>query len=368
MTDTETVFSEPGRPDGLEVHPDATKYAGDIPIRNYRYWAPMPGQEQTGDRVGWTRCTTFAKAIADYFGLHKWDLRNTVIGMAMRPDLVEQVGVIDAETKDGKTELDEIVAKAQETAGSRDASRKGTSIHRLAQAVEEGRPLPKNIRADVRQAVEKYLDMIKTRLPNMPSELAERLVCNPSMNYIGRLDRLNLDSAGVGRIVDLKSGQNVQQYGGLEISIQMALYTHATHMWNPAMGLWEPMPKVHLDYGLIAWCPVGGDPDLLEVDIVEGWNNAQLCQDVRMARTKAKGLITSYTRDRDKLPQRDPYLEGAGLLADLQVSIWEDKIRQATSKSQLSEIRKAAMAVNEWTPDLLALGMERLRRLELPTA
>jgi hypothetical protein len=285
---TDVQFDEPGHPSGVEVAENASPFAGDVPIRNGRYWAPLPGQEDKGDRTGWSRVTTVAEAIADFYGLHRWEKRKVAKGFAERPDLVERAGVADEQTQDGRNELDTIVKAALETAKANEGSRTGTSIHALAEAVEKGGTLPASTRPQVRRTVETYLELIREL--NMATEYSERVVGDPSWPYCGRLDRLGWHGGAL-RVMDLKSGKNALLYGGLTISAQLAMYARAPYMWDPSQGRWVPMPPVAQDYGIILWTPVDGEPEARPVDLVEGWENALLAQKVRQARTRGKGLI-----------------------------------------------------------------------------
>ena len=96
---------------------------------------------------------------------------------------------------------------------------------------------------------------------------------------------------------DLKTGQKAMKYGTLEMTIQLAIYAHATHMWDPVAKVMIPMPEVDQERAIVAHFPSGqASCNLWQLDIVAGWEAAQLCKVIRAWRTR-KNLATPYARD-----------------------------------------------------------------------
>ncbi len=61
----------------------------------------------------------------------------------------------------------------------------------------------------------------------------------------------------------------------------LATYAHGDAMWDPVIGMWVDMPPVRQDLAVVLWMPRGGTSvDVLEVDIVKGWETARLARKV----------------------------------------------------------------------------------------
>jgi hypothetical protein len=263
----------------------------------------------------WTRVTTFARAVADTYGLTVWQLRLAARGLAVRPDLVAR---LLSEPDDNRV-CDEVVAQAQEHAGSTVAATLGTAMHRLTELIDGGEPVPPvtpTIRADL-DAYSKALAAARLTVLHI-----ERIVCVPELGVAGTLDRI-LD----GRIGDLKTGADLEP-SWREIVIQLALYAHGAAMWNLAESCWEPMPAVDQATAIVMHLPIGqARCDLYDIDIAAGWDAAvSLCGPVRAWRNR-KGLARPHRTasatarppaeapDPDPVPASSPP-DGAGVAHD----------------------------------------------------
>jgi hypothetical protein len=72
-----------------------------------------------------------------------------------------------------------------------------------------------------------------------------------------------------------------------EIALQLAIYSRATHWYDPTSGQLHPMPNVDQDKALVMHLPVGkATCTLYEVDIAAGWDAVQLALDVRAWRQR----------------------------------------------------------------------------------
>jgi len=84
------------------------------------------------------------------------------------------------------------------------------------------------------------------------------------------------------RIADLKTGKDVIRYGMVEIALQLAIYAHATHWYDPATRQLHDMPPVDRGRAIVMHAPVGqGRCQIIEVDIAAGWEAVQLAVAVR---------------------------------------------------------------------------------------
>ncbi len=255
-----------------------------------RYRIPHP---DTAKMQSWTRATTFASSIADTFGLSRWQTRMACYGLAHRPDLyAEAASVTDPDA--GRATLDRIAEAAKEYAGTSTRARLGTALHAFAEQVDAGADLaviPDQWRPDI-AAYRAAMDAANVTID--PAHI-ERVVVIPRHGVAGTFDRL-VTVDGRRYVADLKTGKDLA-YSWTEIAIQLALYAHATHIFDPAAVELAPMPEVELDRALVMHLPVGTATCTLHwVDIAAGWEAAELCAAVRTWR-KRKGLAQPVELD-----------------------------------------------------------------------
>jgi hypothetical protein len=103
-----------------------------------RYQRPLVVPVGGGKPVAYTRCTTYVDCIDDKFGLQKWMMRMTALGLASRPDLLLSVQA----HRDDKGRLDKIVEAAKEAAAANAAATTGTALHALTELIDRGEDLP----------------------------------------------------------------------------------------------------------------------------------------------------------------------------------------------------------------------------------
>lgn len=211
-----------------------------------RYLLPDP---QTGKQQAWTRATTIAGTLADRFGLEKWAQRNTVLGIAARPDLYALA--ISCVPED-KNQLEKIVNDAQEAAKSRSGANLGTALHKILERIDSGEDL--DVPVQWRPDVDAYCNALADNGITMHPEWMERIVILPKTKVAGTLDRL-VTVNGTVYVADLKTGKNAVEYGSGDIAIQLALYANASHMWNG--DGYDPMPTVDKKRALVMHLPVG---------------------------------------------------------------------------------------------------------------
>ena len=239
-----------------------------------RYLIPDP---DTGKERPWTRATTWAKTCSDTFGLTKWELRMTALGLAKRPDLLAQVATVtDPDDRDAKKLLDGVCEDAKEAAGSSIRRNLGTALHAMTEHIDAGRDftVPDAHRADIDAYRAAVADL------TIDPRHIERIVTVPSLGIAGTFDRL-VTHDGRLMVADLKTGKDVL-YGMGEIAIQLALYANAATIYDAATGTHEPMPEVSKVTALVFHLPVGnGECTIYEVDIAAGWEMAQVCGTVR---------------------------------------------------------------------------------------
>jgi hypothetical protein len=235
--------------------------------------------EGGGTPVAHTRATTHAATLDDRFGLEKWSQRMVALGLSRRPDLLAQVA---AAPDDERTRLDSIVVDAIEAGGSSTGRNIGEALHRFTERVDAGElelsAVGEAWRADV-AAYRKSMDEA-----GFAVELIERVCVVPQLTVAGTFDRV-VSRDGQRFVLDVKTGQNLK-YSWPSIAIQLALYAHAETLYDSETGKHSPMPgDVSQTLGIVAHVPAGkGRCDLIGVNLVQGWQGAQLAHRVRSFR------------------------------------------------------------------------------------
>jgi len=248
-----------------------------------RYLIPDP---VTGEPRPYTRVTTFAKLASDTFGLTAWQVRKVVEGMAARPDLVLAASALTAEDKKA---LDKIAEAAKEHAGGSTGATIGTAIHSLSEQIDRGET--PNVAAPYDADLAAYRDAIAAAGLTILPEWIEQVVAVPELEVAGTLDRIVATPDGRLVIADLKTGRTLP-FG--EISIQLALYANASHVFDVASGALRPMPDVDRAVGLVFHLPAGtGRCEVIEVDIAAGAAMFPTLAAVQRWR-KRKDLSTPY--------------------------------------------------------------------------
>src|SRR5215510_13373745 len=249
-----------------------------------RYVLPDP---MTGKERAWTRATTWAGAVKETWALSRWSRRMAAHGLAMRPDLITSIAV-DVSTfgagqfddRDCKP-LDEAIVQAQGHAGATSAATLGTVMHRYTEQLDSTGEFPEVVPPPLDRDLAAYATTMERH--HFTPVAVERIVCVPELGVAGTLDRVL--SRGDAYIGDLKTGAKIT-YGWGEIAVQLALYAHASFMWDE--DRWEPMRPVDQQRAVVMHVPIGsGRCDLYWVDIAAGWETAnRLCGPVREWRTR----------------------------------------------------------------------------------
>lgn len=252
-----------------------------------RYLLPNP---ETGKEQAWTRVTTVASTLSDRYGLELWAKRNVALGLAARRDLYALAASC---TPEDKEQLNNIVKDAEEAAKSRSGANLGTALHRITERVDLGDDfeIPDPWRADI----DAYCQALADHHITVEAEYLERIVVLAKAKVAGTLDRLiTIDRGGEYFVADIKTGADVVTYGMGEISIQLALYANASHMWNG--DGYDPMPPINKERALVIHLPVGeATCHLYWVDIEAGKEAARIALTVRDWR-KRKDLSTPYQK------------------------------------------------------------------------
>lgn len=312
-----------------------------------RYLLPDP---VTGDEQAWTRASTVARTLADEYNLARWGERMVAKGVAIRPDLV--AGAAAAHSDRDKSTLDGIAKQAKDAAEASSGANFGTALHSFTERYDRGESLaaltaPTPLDADLRA----YAEAMRTH--GLKSRHIERVVVVPELGVAGKFDRLVEQPPGATKadalaVLDLKTAKSVD-YGWLEMSIQLAIYSRAAFIWDPATGTYEPMPAVDQARALVLHLPVGkATAQLYGVNIAKGWEYAQIAIAVRAARSSAKQLAWLVEPDPEAL-----------LL---------HRVARAVDRAELGALWEHHAPAGEWTETVHAAAGLRLAEIEASPA
>lgn len=264
---------------------------------------------------GYTRATTFIKALEDQTGLEKWRTRLTLEGAV---DIGLETLVHDAQekhmatggpsdvdsAKEYRRDLGDIAEAAFRAAGGADAADYGTALHLLIEQYHDPSIDELNVDGAVLDADEEWpgikLDFNAyvaawTRFQDETGAKvveSELLVVNDDLKVAGRTDFVLLvkfpgDARARRVIADIKSG-SIE--GGLKLSQQMAMYAGSKY-YDPATGIRSPL-RVRQDIAIIIHVPRGEATAAFHlVKLAPGRNANRLCLKVRESRRKVPGIM-----------------------------------------------------------------------------
>jgi hypothetical protein len=310
-------------------------------VQNYRYKLLNP---ETNKPETWTRVTTFAKTLSDTSALSAWAERMLTKGLAMQPKLL--AGAADWDVSEHKATFSRIINEAKDAAGIKDGADRGTRMHDLTEQHDRGEDISIFSSEEERRDVAAYAEALHDGAISVHKHFIELFVAVPEFKVCGKLDRIY----GMDRVIgsdlaigDVKTAKNVQ-YGWLDIIVQLALYSMATHYWDVEADDWVPMPKVSQDLGIVAHLPVGqGRCDIYEVDLATGRAACEVVRTVRELRAR-RDLAQMVGSSRIESP-------------------YAARLRAAETTEELSAIWREANAASEWTFELEQIG--RMRQKEI---
>jgi hypothetical protein len=215
-------------------------------------------------------------------------------------------------------------------------------MHDLTEAHDRGEDVSLFSTPEELRDVQAYAAAMKEGGVKILPEYIERFVAIPEFKVCGKLDRI-VDIAGELLIDDVKTAKNVD-YGWLDIVVQLALYSMASHYWDEDKDDWVPMPAVSQDKALVAHLPVGrAQCDLYEVDLVVGREACEVIRHVRALRSN-KSLARPIASSRVESP-------------------YAARLRSCAGRDELSAIWKEATAEGAWTKELEMIGMARMKEI-----
>lgn len=310
-------------------------------VKRDRYGRPLLPHPITGVDQAWTRVTTLAGTLKDSYALGQWQERMVAHGLGKRKDLYALACALDP-TAD-KKKLQELCDKAKDAAKADEGANHGTALHAFTDTYDRTGKAPENIPDHIRPDFDAYTRGMAANNLAVFAGLMECQVVIPELDASGAFDRLLRDSVTNQLLIgDLKTGK--APYWD-EIAIQLAIYAHATHVWDPDRRRYEEMPPgVDQETAVVMWLPAGQARfECWDVDIASGWEMA--IEAVRVRKYRAR---------KDLARPRTPVI---------QASTWAERITAATSVADLSAVWQEAFGRGEWTPELQEAGMAKRREL-----
>lgn len=243
-------------------------------------WGRYLIRTRSGKETSFPRVTTIAKTLDDEGALTAWKGRMTATGLVQRNDLL----VAASTSLDDRNSLDRIVQQAIEAAGASSKANIGTALHQLTQQLDLGHQPA--ILPGLQGDVDAYLSGIVQHGVVIDPRLVEVLLVNEKHEYAGTADRIaRFSSRKRKQIFDLKTG-NIE-YAINSIAVQLAMYANAEYMYDWKKQEIIPMPDIDKTRGVIIHLPAGqGKLELYEIDLVAGWEAAQMAMDVRAWRKR----------------------------------------------------------------------------------
>jgi hypothetical protein len=339
-----TVTERPAPPDPFADTDPAPPAFVDVKRDRWgRYVLPHP---ITGEEQSWTRATTLARCLSDETKLTEWKLRQAVAGVARNRDLIALAASAEV---DDKATLNSVWHKAQDRMESDAGANLGTAFHAFTHRLSRGESLE-----SLRAPAELHADLVAYSralrahgLVEVP-DLVERIVVNTTLNAAGTFDRF-VRQLGTSTnpkpmplsVLDLKTAKSVE-YSWLDIAIQLAIYVYSSHLWDPTTRTYTELPGPEIldrTRGLVLHLPVGkAEPVLWAVNLVEGWEAAQVAEQVRKFRNGSKGYGWLIDPDPETL-----------LLHRVSIA----------SLDELSELWTRHQTTGLWTPTVHAASLER---------
>ena len=252
------------------------------------------GRKTPTNAVGYTRVSTLAGVLDDKSGLVQWAAANAAVGVVRDRAVFAQLSHLASAYRDpwadpiAKKQLKPLVERAQQSAGSDDASGLGTAFHGLTELIDAGQT-PEFMPEQFVPWVAKY----KEALTDWEVLDSEPFVVCDELQTAGSLDRL-LRHRETGQVVvaDIKTGKSDPQFP-LKVSLQVALYAHSER-YDQATGKRTPLhPDIDLTAGVLIHAPVRSARPrctLYPLDLTAGWELAKLAVRVRELR-KMKALV-----------------------------------------------------------------------------
>src|SRR6185312_1280397 len=254
---------------------------------------PRAVNPQTGAEQSWQRASNYAAPLDSPHGLIKWQLRELVKGISLRPDLARML--LTGAAIEDNAKADEIIAAAHATAGIDAKANNGTAVHAALSRSFLGHEVPQEYLPHISAFV---AELRRNGLEPVATEV--QVLC-VKLGVIGHTDWVVRTPDNRHLILDVKTGRLGD---GRKFSIQCTAYAAAEHIDDGKNG-WAPIPfEIDQTEAILAHVdPETGATSLYRVDLVLGLYGATLAERVR---------------DWDKITVLSPYVPAHPAITALQ--------------------------------------------------
>lgn len=229
-----------------------------------RYLIPGP---DGGDPKAHTRMTTFIKTLdGGGDGLKLWYARYAVKGVTSDKARLGRVSTWDADPANAETkkEFNRLLDEATTAAGINSKRDQGSALHDATELVDADADY--EAPEHMVRPLANYVELVGRY--GLRWLASEQIVVLDELGIAGRFDRITEPIPGwftKPRILDIKTGSI--DYPG-SFALQLAGYSQASAIYDPATGERSPFPDVDKEKALVLHLPIDGSPaTLYEVDI-----------------------------------------------------------------------------------------------------
>lgn len=236
---------------------------------------PLTGKEQS-----WTRASNYAAALDNPHGLIKWQLRELVRGLALRPDLTRMILAGVPLEDDAKSKVDEIIDKAHGAAAIDTKANDGTAIHAaLSRSWVHGID---TVAEEFHSYVRAFAAALKEY--GLKPVATEQTVLNTRRDSRGTFDWAFQESDGAIAIGDVKSGK--LDAAKRKFAVQCANYAEADFVLHTD-GSASPIPwELRTSYAVLVHIdPETAAVSVYKLDLLLGQYGAELAEKVRQWHT-----------------------------------------------------------------------------------
>lgn len=255
-----------------------------------RYKRYLIAPRDGGKAKAYTRATTVAEVLDDRYNLELWKMRQVAVGLTRRNDLLLKVA---ADENDKKT-VNAACQEAMDAAAAGAAANTGTALHRILERVDCGELTLAEVPELFADVVERYRSALDAAGVEVVADACERIHVLDGLAepLAGMADR-HVIVGGQRYIADIKTGSGID-YGAGGFAVQLAIYAHATSLYDYVTETHAEPPPLDRERGLIIHVPAaGGDVTLHWLDIAAGREALDHALWARSWR-KRKVLLTAY--------------------------------------------------------------------------
>lgn len=256
------------------------------PIPRDRMQRPLIIPPGGGKPVAYTRVSTFAKALSDNDSLSQWKRKMIVEGVLANPGLLQDL-MHAASCASPATRPDLInryIEAFHDAGGGNVGSKWGTALHGLTEFVDADGWVPEQgtIPADLFDALHRYIALVR----DIEMIACEGFVVVDEIKAAGSYDRIMLLPDGRLVIGDIKTGPKIHS-NVAETQIQLACYARGVHYAPDGTREVGPLEGIDTSMGVLIQISRDNTGDrLLELDLDQGWEDAQVALDVRKRRSR----------------------------------------------------------------------------------